>query len=357
MFYLKKKIAYFDYYENGEKKRSCGHVKLLIRDEDVTIEIQVKGVGAKESCMCDILSVGQKESRIGRFVMNQGTGYYNAHYHKTDMDGAGMSLSEVVGLKLYISEDKYCQSAWEWGKLSESKTQQIPRENAGELPAVQARAALKTETEQEAAITLAAEAEQEEAEAKRSATAAEPARRIQEKKELQDSEMADPEEVKAEEKSATKEESAQETEEKTEPVEEKELKTEELLGERLYEDKWQQLCSTYPVCHPFGDAEEYIAIAPKDFVILRKEYQNLVSNSFLLHSFYNYHHVILGKMEKNDDIYYIGAPGNYFDRDRKVAVMFGFEGFARSEPDKPQSNENSGVMCGDFGYYMKKVEI
>lgn len=324
MFYFKKKIAYFDYYESGEKKRSCGHTKLLIKDERVTIEIHVKDVGAKESCMCDILAVGQKESRIGRFVMDRGTGYYNAHYQRDDLDGEGLSLFETEGLKIRISEDKYCQTAWEWGKLSESKTQQIKGENAGELPAAQIRAALETEIEQEEVVTLA----------------------------------ADSEEAKSEDKTGTKEESAQETEEKTEPVEEeKELKTEELLGERLYEDKWQQLCSTYPVCHPFGDAEEYIAIAPKDFVVLRKEYQNLVSNSFLMHSFYNYHHVILGKMEKNDEIYYIGAPGNYFDRDRKVAVMFGFEGFARSETGNKQRNENSGVTCGDFGYYMKKVEI
>lgn len=324
MFYFKKKIAYFDYYESGEKKRSCGHTKLLIKDERVTIEIHVKDVGAKESCMCDILAVGQKESRIGRFVMDRGTGYYNAHYQRDDLDGEGLSLFETAGLKIRISEDKYCQTAWEWGKLSESKTQQIARENVGELPAAQARAALETETEQEEVVTLA----------------------------------ADSEEAKSEDKTVEKEESAQETEEKTEPAEEeKELKTEELLGERLYEDKWQQLCSTYPVCHPFGDAEEYIAIAPKDFVVLRKEYQNLVSNSFLMHSFYNYHHVILGKMEKNDEIYYIGAPGNYFDRDRKVAVMFGFEGFARSETGNKQRNENSGVTCGDFGYYMKKVEI
>lgn len=350
MFYFKKKIAYFDYYESGEKKRSCGHTKLLIKDERVTIEIHVKDVGAKESCMCDILAVGQKESRIGRFVMDRGTGYYNAHYQRDDLDGEGLSLFETEGLKLRISEDKYCQTAWEWGKLSENKTQQIPRENVGELPVAQTRAALETETEQEEAVTLATEA-------KRNATAAEPARRIQEKKELQDGEAADSEEAKSEDKTVEKEESAQETEEKTESVEEKELKTEELLGERLHEDKWQQLCSTYPVCHPFGDAEEYIAIAPKDFVVLRKEYQNLVSNSFLMHSFYNYHHVILGKMEKNDEIYYIGAPGNYFDRDRKVAVMFGFEGFARSETGNKQRNENSGVTCGDFGYYMKKVEI
>lgn len=68
---------------------------------------------------------------------------------------------------------------------------------------------------------------------------------------------------------------------------------------------------------PFEDGEEYISIAPKDFIILRKEYQNLVSNSFLLHSFYNYHHVILGKAGKEDsDMYYIGVPGNYLDREK-----------------------------------------
>ena len=141
----------------------------------------------------------------------------------------------------------------------------------------------------------------------------------------------------------------------------------------ISEDKWQQLCALYPVCHPFGSKEDYVSITPGDFVVLRKEYQNLVSNSFLLHGFYNYHHIILGRKEDPmGEIYYLGVPGAYYEREKMVAVMFGFEGFQVSDQKR-----NSGVTglthtesmaaqkedtarrtpAGAFGYYMRRVEI
>lgn len=144
-------------------------------------------------------------------------------------------------------------------------------------------------------------------------------------------------------------------------------------SEPISEDKWQQLCALYPVCHPFGSKEDYVSITPGDFVVLRKEYQNLVSNSFLLHGFYNYHHIILGRKEDPmGEIYYLGVPGAYYEREKMVAVMFGFEGFQVSDQKR-----NSGVTglthtesmavqkedtarrtpAGAFGYYMRRVEI
>ena len=63
----------------------------------------------------------------------------------------------------------------------------------------------------------------------------------------------------------------------------------------------------YPEIHPFRDSREYLSIAPKDFVVLCKEYQKLVHNSFLLHGYYNYRHLILGRIRQKDAWqYYIG---------------------------------------------------
>lgn len=109
-------------------------------------------------------------------------------------------------------------------------------------------------------------------------------------------------------------------------------------------DKWSQLCGMYPVVHPLHNDQEYISISPKDFVIFPKEYQKLVHNSFLLHGFYNYQHIILGKYQED---YYLGVPGTYHDREALVAGMFGFEGF--ESVDKKET--------GTFGYYMTKVSI
>lgn len=114
-------------------------------------------------------------------------------------------------------------------------------------------------------------------------------------------------------------------------------------------DKWEQLCTMYPEIHPFRDSREYLSIAPKDFVVLCKEYQKLVHNSFLLHGYYNYRHLILCRIRKKDAWqYYIGVPGNFYDREKMVAEMFGFEAF---------EGEKESASPGDYGYYMKRVEI
>lgn len=115
-------------------------------------------------------------------------------------------------------------------------------------------------------------------------------------------------------------------------------------GYSLKEDKWEQILASYERIHPYGDERVYVKLEPKDFIILQAKYQHLVNNSFLLHGFYNYRYVILGK-EQN---YYLGVPGVFYEREKMVALMFGFEAF-----------ECPGgiARAGEFGYYLRKVEL
>lgn len=112
----------------------------------------------------------------------------------------------------------------------------------------------------------------------------------------------------------------------------------------LWEDKWEQLLHSYDQIHPYGDDRTYIKLEPKDFMVLRSGYQHLVNNSFLLHGFYNYRYLILGK-EKD---FYIGVPGVFYEREKMVAMMFGFEAF---------ECEGGIAEEGKFGYYLRKVEL
>lgn len=118
-----------------------------------------------------------------------------------------------------------------------------------------------------------------------------------------------------------------------------------------FDSKWDQLMHEYPQIHPFGDERVFISIEPKDFIVLRASCQKLVNNSFLLHGFYNYRYLILGPDKEMGDgsgeCFYLGVPGTYFEREKMVAVMFGFEGFECAGP----------VEIGKFGFYMRRVEI
>lgn len=152
-------------------------------------------------------------------------------------------------------------------------------------------------------------------------------------------ERPQPREITAKEMTA-----AQET-----PVVQETVKTQPPMSlppvEGLKEDKWEQILDTYDQVHPYGDERTYVKLEPKDFLILSSKYQHLVNNSFLLHGFYNYRHLILGK---ENEAYYLGVPGVFYEREKMVALMFGFEAFecASGEP-----------KAGEFGYYLRKVEL
>lgn len=125
----------------------------------------------------------------------------------------------------------------------------------------------------------------------------------------------------------------------------KPLMADALVIEGLKEDKWEQILDTYDNIHPYGDERVYVQLEPKDFIILSGKYQHLVNNSFLLHGFYNYRHVILGK---EGESYYLGVPGVFYEREKMVALMFGFEAF---------ECESGESKAGEFGYYLRKVEL
>ncbi len=142
------------------------------------------------------------------------------------------------------------------------------------------------------------------------------------------------------------------------------------------EDKWTRLLETYPQVHIFPEAQS-ILIKPKDLIVLTEKYHNLGSNSFVLHSYYNYRQLLLfcyplgtePEKRKEQNIraaerdrkascveYYLGVPGTYYERERRIAEMFGFEGFENAEA-RMHEEIRRGVYSGCFGYYMKQVEI
>ena len=89
------------------------------------------------------------------------------------------------------------------------------------------------------------------------------------------------------------------------------------IMEPMKEDKWEQLCKKYEVVYPFGSEQPFITIHLKDFIILQEGYQKLVHNSFLLHGYYNYGHLILGRLEEwEESPYYVGVPGVYYENEK-----------------------------------------
>jgi hypothetical protein len=102
----------------------------------------------------------------------------------------------------------------------------------------------------------------------------------------------------------------------------------------------------YTRIYPFEDNEitSCVKIEPKDIGFLSKDAWTLSNNSFLLHGYYSYQHLIFAKIKDRYGCRYIlGVPGIYHNRERFMARMFGFESF--------KSIRKRELRQGDFGYW------
>jgi hypothetical protein len=106
----------------------------------------------------------------------------------------------------------------------------------------------------------------------------------------------------------------------------------------------------YPRIYPFEDNDILICvkIEPKDIGLLPKDLWVLSNNSFLVHGYYCYHHLIFAKLkDRYGSRFILGVPGIYHDRERFMARMFGFDSF------KPIRRRE--LRQGDFGYWYMTV--
>jgi hypothetical protein len=108
----------------------------------------------------------------------------------------------------------------------------------------------------------------------------------------------------------------------------------------------QRIFDSYPRMYPFEDNEVILCvkIEPKDIGYLPMDAWVLSNNSFLLHGFYCYQHLIFAKIKDRFGCRYIlGVPGIYNNREHFMARMFGFENF--------KSIRKRDLRQGEFGYW------
>ncbi len=96
---------------------------------------------------------------------------------------------------------------------------------------------------------------------------------------------------------------------------------------------------------------EILSIKPQDIGLLPRETWVYGNNSFLLHGYYNYRHLILARLENpgGRPRYLLGVPGHYFSNERHMATMFGFPHFVLARK-QPQND-------GRFGYWYTDVQL
>lgn len=391
--YYERKIKYLDLVDNGERTGGAGFIKTEVRGMDVSLAITVRGLHPTDTYERDImLQAGDGEFAIGRISLKEGQGEFKYH---TVMDH-----SQLQGIRITLGGTREICCKWQ-----EKKSASGVRKNTVEEDAPQENGQQDNEASENAVESVEEEKQHRTKKSREIQLIPwDEIKAVEESLERVEKIMSKPVENnawKAAEKSA--ENGASEKIEKEVTERERaarERRTGEAAGKpgrsgesltstegrnlnmenrttvrnaerrteraarrtsvnsslrqekrpvRLMEDKWQQIWAIYPHIHPFKDEREYLSISPADFVLLPDQAYRAANNSFLLHGYYNYDHLILTRIEKRGEIsYYIGVPGNYYEREKQVAVMFGFESFeCGTEP----------AQAGDFGYYMMRTQL
>ena len=93
-------------------------------------------------------------------------------------------------------------------------------------------------------------------------------------------------------------------------------------------------------------------IQRKDLSQLPRQEWKLANNSFLLHGFYNYHHLLY--IEDGEELW-IGVPGVYHEKEEVAAKAFGFTTFRRMDEVEVELEAGEQNPYDDFGYWCRQV--
>lgn len=378
--FFQKKIIYLDYVERKNKIKNGGVIKWEARGEESRVQIHIRGLYPTDSCRGELMLLSEGEGYPADTIYLQyGTAEYASIWHNENLAGTGIPYEGCDGIIIKLSDTRFLRGIWRNREKQKAEAPETAPQNESEpamLAAAQTAeepmAAVQTMGPVSAAQTVldayddtvlepqpmpgneelrqdAAPAGEIQTDLPPHEPATEIPQPMPETEEPRQDELGAEEQPELQQAIPPAEEEAQSHEEES-AFEAPFLRSQrKMQAGQISPNKWEQLNRIYPKIQPFGDVREYLSIAPCDFVILSEHYQEMVQNSFLLHGYYNYGHLILTKIKEGiDDNYYLGVPGVYYEREKQAALLFGFEGF---------EGDGNAVQDGSFGYYMKRVEI
>ena len=135
------------------------------------------------------------------------------------------------------------------------------------------------------------------------------------------------------------------------PAETQHLQQKAHRADATQTDPFEKLFVRADYIDAFDDDYFYdcIEVSPEKLKCLNQNEIDIAGNSFLLHGYYNFRHILFGRVRDNLDNtkYFIGVPGMYCNRERYMASMFGFNNFKKSH--------RSDYANPYFGYWYQEI--
>ena len=306
---MKRFITYIYAYENTKKAGNTGFARIELRGEECRLEIHLRGVYAAQT-HCKIYlfrkqGSGIEGSLIGEMDVRNGAGDFNVIMKTAHISTSLLSFFEMEGI--------FFMSRW-----TEGEPLTVDMEHFIEWKAEQTEENIYAEENPHAEENMYAEEN-----------------------------MHVKENMHAEKKQQeNKIQTAQFDRESDNELRATELPARNFFPQYQWKDIWEQFLKSHPASMPFSEKNiTCIKIELKDIRELPRKYWYLGNNSFLLHGFFNYRYLVLGKIEEdNEDKWFLGVPGIYQNQERVMAIIFGFPEFM------PEQVENR------FGCWYRFIE-
>ena len=385
----KRLVSYIYAYPGGVRDKNVGFAKAEVRNGQFKLTVSVKGVytDTPELFGVYVMVDGKKHQpggftllKTGTVMVNQGIGQYQDLFNPMNINQSGYTFEDISGIALARENEDFYRmfSLWEDCILNTEDITFAQPEAAASNPVVQADSE-EVSVEEQVNRTTGQEAERKSAEMSGNVRESETVRRNAE--DVSENEV---EEAAVTSKPATPE-SAQsagrqaDLQQETAQMKAQQVRAMEAVQELLFRNTNPQgtmpqntkLQHTTPqnakpqeempafekvfINRDFIDAfeDDYfydcVEVTPELLKQLPIEDDAVVNNSFLVHGYYNFKHILFGKVCENDNNtrYFIGVPGMYCNRERFMASMFGFCNFKKSH--------RSDYSNPYFGYWYQEI--
>ena len=384
----KRLVSYIYAYPGGVRDKNVGFAKAEVRNGQFKLTVSVKGVytDTPELFGVYVMVDGKKHQpggftllKTGTVMVNQGIGQYQDLFNPMNINQSGYTFEDISGIALARENEDFYRmfSLWEDCILNtEDITFAQPEAAAASNPVVQADSE-EVSVKEQVNRTTGQEAERKSAEMSGNVRESETVRRNAE--DVSENEV---EEAAVTSKPATPE-SAQsagrqaDLQQETAQMKAQQVRAMEAVQELLFRNtkgtmpQNTRLQHTTPqnakpqeempafekvfINRDFIDAfeDDYfydcVEVTPELLKQLPIEDDAVVNNSFLVHGYYNFKHILFGKVCENDNNtrYFIGVPGMYCNRERFMASMFGFCNFKKSH--------RSDYSNPYFGYWYQEI--
>lgn len=109
-----------------------------------------------------------------------------------------------------------------------------------------------------------------------------------------------------------------------------------------------------PICQPKVQCKK---IKRQDISQLPRKEWKLANNSFLLHGYYNYNHLVFieEQKEKEEEQLWLGVPGVFHEKEASAAKAFGFSEFKKIDIKELTLTDKERNSSDEFGYWCRQI--